>query len=132
MVNIDLVSALQQVLKQVLRKPGGLPVLNSQIAAQAGNWLTDPRTRKNVAELLVEAGLDKSALEAEPCRVLAKDLELLERRQAAAELHRSRAFRLLIEYRTYCQQLPRREERVIDAEAMRLEDRSGKKSAVAA
>jgi hypothetical protein len=65
----------------------------------AQRWFTDPRARKEVAEILRKVRLDEFAVEAEGVRLSLSDLELVDRMMSAFESRRNKALRNIEDYR---------------------------------
>jgi len=57
--------------------------------ALAFEWFTDPKARRQVAEILNRFHLDETAIEAEAIRSVAADLELLDRMLMSLEVRRN-------------------------------------------
>src|SRR5215831_13117268 len=115
-INSAFRSALQDLLKQLLRQPGqsGYEVEDeAQALAQA--WFTDQEAKKQVSELLSQFELDESAIEAEAIRRSSSDLELLDRMLTSLESRRNKALGCVAEYRaSLAQQLRDSADRIID------------------
>jgi hypothetical protein len=124
-INSAFRSALQDLLKQLLRQPGqpGYEVEDeAQALAQA--WFTDQEAKKQVSELLSQFELDESAIEAEAIRRSSSDLELLDRMLTSLESRRNKALGCVAEYRaSLAHQLRESADRIIDGkDVLRLED----------
>jgi hypothetical protein len=128
-INSGFRSALQNLLKQLLREPGQYEYeVEDEAEALAQAWFTDQETKKQVSEILSRFDLDESAIEAEAIRKSSSDLELLDRMLTSLESRRNKALGCVAEYRTsLAQQL-----RVIDGKGvLRLEDAASKRSTAA-
>src|SRR5262245_3695913 len=124
-INSAFRSALQNLLKQLLRLPGQYEYqVEGEAEALAHSWFTDQEAKKQVSEILSRFDLDESAIEAEAIRRSSSDLELLDRMLTSLESRRDKALGCVAEYRVSLgQQLRESEERVIDGKAvLRLED----------
>src|SRR5215813_13724479 len=68
-INSAFRSALQSLLKQVLRQPGQSEYdVGDEAEALAQAWFTDQEAKKQVSEILSQFDLDESAIEAEAIR----------------------------------------------------------------
>jgi hypothetical protein len=133
-INSAFRSALQDLLKQVLRQPGQYEhhvEREAQILAQS--WFTDQEAKKQVSEILSGFDLDESAIEAEAIRRSSSDLEVLDRMLTSLESRRNKALGCVAEYRaSLAQQLRDSADRIIDAKGvLRLEDGATKRSTAA-
>jgi hypothetical protein len=127
-------SALQNLLKQLLRKPSQYEYeVEDEAEALAQAWFTDQEAKKRVSEILSRFDLDESAIEAEAIRRSSSDLELLDRMLTSLESRRNKALGCVAEYRTsLAQQLRDSADRIIDGEGvLRLEDAASKRSTAA-
>jgi hypothetical protein len=127
-------SALQSLLKQLLRQPGQDEyevVDEAEALAQA--WFTDQEAKKRVSELLSRVDLDESAIEAEAIRRSSSDLELLDRMLTSLESRRNKALGCVAEYRASLgHQLRESADRIIDGKGvLRLEDAASTRSTAA-
>src|SRR5499427_2515190 len=126
-INSAFRSALQNLLKQLLRQPGQYDhdtQLRKQAEALAQAWFTDQEAKKQVSEILSQFELDESAIEAEAIRKSSSDLELLDRMLTSLESRRNKALGCVAEYRaSLAQQLRDSADRIIDGKGvLRLED----------
>jgi hypothetical protein len=133
-INSAFRSALQDLLKQLLRQPGQYEYQvegEAQTLAQA--WFTDQEAKKEVSEILSRFDLDESAIEAEAVRRSSSDLEVLDRMLTSLESRRNKALGCVAEYRaSLAQQLRDSADRIIDAKGLlRLEDGATKRSTAA-
>jgi len=133
-INSGFRSALQNLLKQVLRQPGQYEHHvegEAQILAQS--WFTDQEAKKQVSEILSGFDLDESAIEAEAIRRSSSDLEVLDRMLTSLESRRNKALGCVAEYRaSLAQQLRYSADRIIDAKGvLRLEDAASERSTAA-
>jgi hypothetical protein len=133
-INSAFRSALQDLLKQLLRQPGqsGYEVEDeAQALAQA--WFTDQEAKKQVSELLSQFELDESAIEAEAIRKSSSDLEVLDRMLTSLESRRNKALGCVAEYRaSLAHQLRESSDRIIDGKGvLRLEDAASTHSTAA-
>ena len=87
-------TALKDLLTRVLYKPGELD--RNKLAR---DWFSDPKVKKQIADLLREFDLDESAIEAEAIRKSADDLERIDRLMASAEMRRDKALVCVTQYR---------------------------------
>src|SRR5260370_27584340 len=79
-INSAFHSALQNLLKQVLRQPGQYEYEEEDEAeALAQSWFTAQEAKKQVSDLLSQFKLDEAAIEAESIRRASSDLHLLHR-----------------------------------------------------
>src|SRR6266511_4156252 len=127
-------SALQNLLKQLLRQPGEYNCdVEDEAQALAQAWFTDQEAKKQVSELLSQFELDESAIEAEAIRRSSSDLELLDRMLTSLESRRNKALRCVAEYRTsLAHRLREGADRIIDGKGvLRLEDAASNRSTAA-
>jgi hypothetical protein len=133
-INSAFRSALQNLLKQVLRQPGQYEYdVEDEAEALAQAWFTDQEAKKRVSELLSRMELDESAIEAEAIRRSSSDLELLDRMLTSLESRRDKALGCVAQYRaSLAQQLRESSDRIIDGkDVLRLEDAASKRSTAA-
>ncbi len=133
-INSAFRSALQDLLKQLLRQPGQYNCeLEDEAQALAQAWFTDQEAKKQVSEILSRFDLDESAIEAEAIRRSSSDLELLDRMLTSLESRRNKALGCVAEYRaSLAQQLRDSADRIIDGKGvLRLEDAASKRSPAA-
>jgi hypothetical protein len=133
-INSAFRSALQDLLKQLLRQPGQYEYqVEDEAEALAHAWFTDQEAKKQVSEILSRFDLDESAIEAEAIRRSSSDLELLDRMLTSLESSRNKALGCVAEYRASLgQQLRESADRIIDGEGvLRLEDAASKRSTAA-
>jgi hypothetical protein len=124
-INSAFRSALQDLLKQLLRQPGQYEYyVEDEAQALAQAWFTDEEAKKQVSEILSRFGLDESAIEAEAIRKSSSELELLDRMLASLETRRNKALGCVAEYRaSLAHQLQESADRIIDGKGvLRLED----------
>jgi hypothetical protein len=92
-INLALRSALQSLLKQLLRQPGQYEYdVEDEAQTLAQSWFTVQEAKKQVSEILSRFDLDESAIEAEAIRKSSADLELLDRMLASLETRRNKAW----------------------------------------
>jgi len=133
-INSAFRSALQSLLKQVLRQPGQYEYhVEGEAEALAQAWFTDQEAKKQVSEILAGFDLDESAIEAEAIRRSSSDLELLDRMLTSLESRRNKALGCVAEYRaSLAHQLRESAERIIDGKGvLRLEDAATTRSTAA-
>jgi hypothetical protein len=133
-INSAFRSALQNLLKQVLRQPGQYEYdVEDEAEALAHAWFTDQEAKKRVSELLSRVELDESAIEAEAIRRSSSDLELLDRMLTSLESRRDKALGCVAQYRaSLAHQLRESSDRIIDGQdVLRLEDAASKRSTAA-
>jgi hypothetical protein len=133
-INSAFRSALQNLLKQVLRQPGQYEYdVEDEAEALAQAWFTDKEAKKRVSELLSRMELDESAIEAEAIRRSSSDLELLDRMLTSLESRRDKALGCVAQYRaSLAHQLRESSDRIIDGQdVLRLEDAASKRSTAA-
>jgi hypothetical protein len=130
-INSAFRSALQNLLKQLLREPGQYEYdVEDEAEALAQAWFTDQEAKK---QLLSQFELDESAIEAEAIRRSSSGLELLDRRLISLESRRDKALRCVAEYRaSLAHRLREGADRIIDGkDVLRLEDAASKRSTAA-
>jgi hypothetical protein len=133
-INSAFRSALQNLLKQVLRQPGQYQYeVEDEAEALAQAWFTDQEAKKQVSEILSRFDLDESAIEAEAIRRSSSDLELLDRMLTSLESRRNKALGCVAEYRASLgHQLRESADRIIDGKGvLRLEDAASTRSTAA-
>jgi len=133
-INSAFRSALQDLLKQVLRQPGQYEYqVEGEAQTLAQSWFTDQEAKKQVSEILSGFDLDESAIEAEAIRRSSSDLEVLDRMLTSLESRRNKALGCVAEYRaSLAQQLRDSADRIIDAKGvLRLEDAANERSTAA-
>jgi hypothetical protein len=133
-INSGFRSALQDLLKQLLREPGQYEYeVKDEAEALAQVWFTDQEAKKRVSELLSRVELDESAIEAEAIRRSSSDLELLDRMLTSLESRRNKALGCVVEYRASLgHQLRESADRIIDGKGvLRLEDAASTRSTAA-
>ena len=93
-------------------------------------WLTHAGVREDIIELIEASGLDESAIEAETMRIVAPDLEMLEKMMASVEMRFRKALRAIPDYReTFATQARVASNRLIEATpVIELEKRRTKKA----
>jgi hypothetical protein len=124
-INSAFRSALQNLLKQLLRQAGQHEYeVEDEAQTLAQSWFTDQEAKKQVSEILSRFDLDESAIEAEAIRRSSSDLELLDRMLTSLESRRNKALGCVAEYRASLgQQLRESADRIIDGKGvLRLED----------
>jgi hypothetical protein len=133
-INSAFRDALEKLLTQLLRQPGGLVYLvKDEAESLAHAWFSDPAAKKQISELLRDFQLDESVIEAEAIRSSAADLERLDRLLASLESRRNKAFRCIADYRGgLARQLRESSDRIIDGKVLTLENASSKKPSAAA
>ena len=133
-INSAFRSALQNLLKQLLRQPGQYEYeVEDEAEALAHAWFTDQEAQKRVSELLSRVKLDESAVEAEAIRRSSSDLELLDRMLTSLESRRNKGLGCVAEYRaSLAHQLRESADRIIDRKGvLRLEDPASNRSTAA-
>ena len=97
----------------------------------AFEWFTDPKAKRQVAEILNRFHLDETAIEAEAIRTVAADLELLDRMLMSLEVRRNRALRSILDYRaSFAEKVQEVSDRIINAEpVLRIRPPAGEASA---
>jgi hypothetical protein len=133
-INSAFRSALQNLLKQLLREPGQYEYhVEDEAEALAQAWFTDQEAKKQVSEILSGFDLDESAIEAEAIRRSSSDLELLDRMLTSLESRRNKALGCVVEYRaSLAHQLRESADRIIDGKGvLRFEDAASTRSTAA-
>jgi hypothetical protein len=133
-INSAFRSALQSLLKKLLRQPGQYEYeVEDEAEALAQTWFTDQEAKKQVSEILTRFDLDESAIEAEAIRRSSADLELLDRMLTSLESRRNKALCCVAEYRaSLAHQLRESADRFVDGKGvLRLEDAASKRSTAA-
>jgi hypothetical protein len=133
-INSAFRSALEELLKQLLRQPGQSEYdVEDEAQALAHAWFTDEEAEKQVSEILSGFRLDESAIEAEAIRKSSADLELLDRMLSSLESRRDKALGCVAQYRaSLAHQLRESADRIIDGKGvLRLEDAASTRSTAA-
>ena len=133
-INSAFRSALQNLLKQLLRLPGQYEYqVEGEAEALAHSWFTDQEAKKQVSEILSRFDLDESAIEAEAIRRSSSDLELLDRMLTSLESRRDKALGCVAQYRaSLAHQLRENSDRIIDGKGvLRLEDAASERPTAA-
>jgi len=133
-INSAFRSALQNLLKQLLRLPGQYEYqVEGEAEALAHPWFTDQEAKKQVSEILSRFDLDESAIEAEAIRRSSSDLELLDRMLTSLESRRDKALGCVAQFRaSLAHQLRENSDRIIDGKGvLRLEDAASERSTAA-
>jgi hypothetical protein len=133
-INAGFCSALEDLLVQLLRRPGQYKHgVENGARALAQAWFTDQEAKKQVSQLLSLHKLDESAIEAEAIRKSSSDFELLERMLTSLESRRDKALGCVVQYRaSLAHQLRESSDRIIDGkDVLRLEPASGKRPTAA-
>jgi hypothetical protein len=129
-INSAFRSALQDLLKQLLRQPGQYEYyVEDEAQALAHAWFTDEAAKKRVSELLSRVELDGSGSH----QKLSSHLELLDRILTSLESRRNKALGCVAEHRaSLAHQLRESAERIIDGKGvLPLEHVSSKKPTAA-
>ena len=127
-------SALEDLLKQLLRQPGQSEYdVRDEAQDLAHACFTDKGAKKLVSEILSRFDLDESAIEAEAIRRSSAELELLERMLTSLESRRDKALGCVAEYRaSLAHQLRESADRILDGkDVLRLEHPSSERSTAA-
>jgi hypothetical protein len=133
-INAAFRSALEDLLRQLLRQPGqGLYNDGGEAQDLAHAWFTDKEAKKAVSEILSQFDLDESAIEAEAIRKSSATLELLDRMLTSLESRRNKALGCVAEYRaSLAHQLRESADRIIDGKGvLRIEDAASTRSTAA-
>ena len=133
-INSAFRSALEDLLKQLLRQPGQSEYdVRDEAQDLAHACFTDKGAKKLVSEMLSQFNLDESAIEAEAIRKSFADLELLDRMLSSLESRRDKALGCVAEYRaSLAHQLRESADRIIDGkDVLRLEHPSSERSTAA-
>ena len=133
-INSAFRDALEKLLAQLLRQPGGYAhQIKDQADSLARAWFSDRAAKKQVSELLAVFKLDESAIEAEAVRSSAADLEQLDRLLASLESRRIKALRCIADYcGGFARQLRESSDRIIDGKVLALDNATSKKPSAAA
>ena len=122
-LNNALRKALAQILNEILLPPATAMAIKCWMSAQrlSHGWLLDPESKRQVASLLKEAGLDESAIEAKAYTLVSDDLEKANRMLKSAREGRDKALRSIAKYRkSLAVQLQRNSDRVLAADQVPL------------
>jgi hypothetical protein len=132
LINSGFRRALKNLLQQVCRGPGEAGFqIEALIERLAHQWFADDgRAKEQVLEKLAHFKLDEFAIEAEAMRIVASDLEKLDRLLASLEWRLTKALRLIAEFHGgFGRHLRARVERIIDGEVLALDAPSKKPAA---
>lgn len=116
-INNALRQALAQILNEILLPPSARWADKTWTSSQclSHGWLLDPESKRQVATLLREAGLDASAIEAKAYTLVADDLENANRIVEFAQEGREKALRRIAKYRkSFAVQLRRVSDRALE------------------
>jgi hypothetical protein len=106
--------------------------VSQEVDRLAHQWFVDEKAKQQILEMLAENKLDEYAIETEAMRIVAPELEKLDRRLASLEARRNNTLRLIAElHGRLGRQLYAVVDRVIDGEILAL-DNAAKKSSPAA
>jgi hypothetical protein len=133
-INSAFLSALQNLLMQLLKQPGQYDWhVQNEAQALAQGWFTDKEAHKQVLEILSRFKLDETAIEAEAIRKSSTDLELLDRMLSSLESRRDKALGCVAEYRaSLAHQLRESADRIIEGKGvLQLEEASSKRPTAA-
>lgn len=117
--NNALRKALAYILYEILLPSSKAMAIECWMSAQrlSHGWLIDPETKRQVATLLKEAGLDESAIEARAYTLVADHLSNANRMSKSAREGRDRALRSIAKYRkSLAAQLRRNSDRALVAD----------------
>jgi len=122
-INAAFRTALQTVLRQLLRKPGQSEYdVKERADRLARKWFSEPDIKSKVAGLLREFELDETAIEAEAIKTSAAVLERIDRLLASAEVRRDKALLCIAQIRgNLGDRLRETSDRVIDGKVLQLE-----------
>ena len=115
--------ALARILYEILLPPGPTKLIERWMSSQRLSywWLLDPESNRQIESLLKEAGLEKSAIEAEAYTLVADDLENVNRMLKSARQGWDKALRSVAKYRkSLAVQLRQNSDRVLVADQARL------------
>jgi len=133
-INSAFRSALENLLKQLLRQPGQYEYqVEDEAQTLAQSWFTDQVAKKQVSETLSRFDLDESAIEAEAIRRSSSNLELLDGMLTSLESRRNKTLGCVAEYRaSLAHQLRESTDRIIDGKGvLRLEEAANERSTAA-
>jgi hypothetical protein len=122
-INSAFRQALKELIAQLLLKPGQEEyLLGDEPDRLARDWFSDPKVKKQIAELLQEFELDETAIEAAAVRRCADDLEQIDRLMASSELRRDKALACVAHYRgDFGALLRQSSDRIVDGKVLQLE-----------
>jgi hypothetical protein len=94
-------AALHSLLKQILHREEYMHhvMFEDPILEKAAKYFSDKKAKKAILAVLAQFGLDESALEAEAFRLVAYDLEGLDKMLSNAERRRYRLIKFIARYR---------------------------------
>ena len=133
-IDAAFLQALERLLKQFLRQPGGVNLhVREEAERLARAWFSGPAGKRDVEQLLKDFQLDETAIEAEAVRCSIDQLEQLDRLLASLESRRNKALRCVAEYRGgLARQLRESSDRIIEGKVLKLEQAPSKKPSAAA
>lgn len=126
--NNALRQALAQILGEIFLPPSAALAIKSWMSSQclSHGWLLDPESKRQVASLLEEAGLDESAIEAKAYTLVADDLENANRMVEFEQAGREKALRRIAKYRkNFAVQLRQVSDRALEQDQAPLLARDG-------
>lgn len=110
--------ALTNLLKQILFKPELLqkPDYELEAEALAVDWFRNQKAKAEVAKLLGQFDLDKSAIEAEAFRLTSSDIDRLDRMLTVLEIRRDKALHCIADYRdSLAERLQQSSQQILEA-----------------
>jgi hypothetical protein len=90
--------ALRDLLRAAFYIPDS-PATFRDVADLVDNWFRTQKGKKEVLKILVQYGLDETAIEAEAIKLSSSDLEMIERMQTSQRLRLDRTFGCIVDYR---------------------------------
>ena len=127
MINSDYRRVLKDLLERVCRQPGqSVSDIEEDTEELAHQWFgNDPSAKQLILQRLAYFGLDEHAIEAEAMRIMAPDLERLDRVLTSLEWRLDKALRSFAEFRgVLAPSLRETAKRVIDGKVLPLSSAS--------
>jgi hypothetical protein len=92
--------ALRDLLRVALYIPGTpMTLALRDVTDFVDNWFRTQKGKKEVLKILVQYGLDETAIEAEAIKLSSSDLEMIERMQTSQRLRLDKTFGCIVDYR---------------------------------
>jgi hypothetical protein len=111
-------AAVKNILEQILVKPSkGIAADKAKAEAKdvAYDWVFSERSKNSVTSMLLEVGLDESAITAEAYRLSINEIEKVDRALALTEARRDKTIRMIAECKeNLSERLRRSAKRILD------------------
>ena len=130
-INMAFIKAVHSIIYKCAGEPSYGSSELDWVHQAAIEWFTDPKTRKEVQNMIGEFQLDESVIEAEAIRSKFSELETLDRMLTLLEGRMNKALRSIADYRgAFVDRVKEASSRIVEAPGViQLEKPSAKKSA---